>query len=259
MNYGIATGTEDEGLRVNARIYEEYRFAGETRWKTGDRGSSTVYGRDIVTHRQELSITYTGEGNGRLNWSVQSALVNHLQDSWYGTTQHDAVEREALAQLKAAMKWSDRHTTPMQATFDCNDYTDDLHFSTPTDLHYRIPGMMAQHVWSPTPEWTLQGGARAEYYQRDGLILTPRGAILWQPTRGLSLRLQTGAGFRPVSIFSLDESVQAGFEHTEVPTTRKAEKAWRLPPLLIASGCSTLLCSRWMPACSTRVSRTKSL
>jgi outer membrane receptor protein involved in Fe transport len=225
VNFGVASGTEDDGLRVNARVYEEHRFAGETHWSTNDRGSSAVYGRDILTHRQELEISYTGEGSRRATWSVNSALVNHLQDSWYSTTQYNAVEREALAQVNAGMKWNDHHTSNIQATFDYNNYNDNLRLNTPTDLRYRIPGIMAQHEWSPKSEWIMQGGARAEYYKSDGLIVTPRSAILWQPTRELSVRLTTGAGFRPVSIFSLDESVQAGFDHIEVPKTLKPEKS----------------------------------
>jgi outer membrane receptor for ferrienterochelin and colicins len=225
MNFGVASGTEDDGLRMNARIYEEHRFAGETRWTTHDRGSSEVYGRDILTHRQELTMSFAGEGSRRATWSVKSAFVSHLQDSWYGTTRYNAVEREALAQVNAGMKWNYCHTTNMQTTFDYNDYHDDLRLTTPTDLRYRIPGVMAQHEWSPISEWTVQGGARVEYYKSDGLVVTPRGAILWQPASELSVRLTTGAGFRPVSIFSLDESVQAGFDHIEVPKTLKPEKS----------------------------------
>jgi outer membrane receptor protein involved in Fe transport len=84
---------------------------------------------------------------------------------------------------------------------------------------------VVQHAWLLAPRWLLQLGNRAEYYAEDGVVLVPRAALRWQPATGTTLRATSGAGYRPVTIFSLEEAVEAGFDRVVLSDDLAAERS----------------------------------
>ena len=73
--------------------------------------------------------------------------------------------------------------------------------------------------------WTVQGGAKIEYWNEWGTQVIPRGTVLWKPNVATAFRLSGGTGFRPVSIFSLEEATMAGFANVEVPNTLAPDRS----------------------------------
>lgn len=211
-------------VAVASRVFYEHRFAGELNWSRGDRGSADVYARDIYTRRYEATAGYTSRP-APTRFSLDGAWVSHEQDSWYGTTEFDALQRMSLVKATVDHAWSQRHATTAQVTHNYQDYRDNLRLNAPTDLRLSVPGMMLQQVWTPREHWAIQAGARAEYYPDDKFVLVPRGSVRWAPASGTVVRFSAGTGYRPVTIFSLDEAVMMGFENVTLDENLRAERS----------------------------------
>ncbi len=224
VSYGTAIGWGGGTLDIGSRIFHEHRFAGELNWSTRDRGSAEVYGREITTTRQELSLKYNRSLAEGWNGTAETALVNHKQDSWYGMTSFDAQQKMAVSRLSLERSWNPRQQTLLQLSHNYQDYTDNLKLNSQTDLRYSVPGMVVQHNWSPSTQWEFQVGDRIEYYSDHGTINTPRVAAGWRPDANSVIRLSAGAGFRPVTIFSLDAAAHAGFEHVVLSDQLEPER-----------------------------------
>ncbi|MBM3286342.1 MAG: TonB-dependent receptor [Candidatus Eisenbacteria bacterium] len=212
-------------LRLGGRAYWEDRFAGEVGWTPRDRGSSTVYGREIQTRRQEISLRWRGASDGNRLWSARGALVRHEQDSWYGTQEYAARQRLGLFMLTVEQFWSEPHTTVLEAGLSGEDYDDNLRLLAPTDLRYVVPSLVVQHSWKMGTALTVQAGNRAESYEEDGVILTPRMTAAWDISPGTTLRLSAGTGYRPVTLFSLDVATEAGFDSVQLGEDLRAEES----------------------------------
>jgi outer membrane receptor for ferrienterochelin and colicins len=212
-------------LRAASRLLHEERFAGETAWNEEDQGSSRVYGRDIHTRRYEGSLRWNARPGGFGAWSLESALAHHRQDSWYGSTRFDATQLVSTSRLAMRREWNPLHSSHLQLQYRHEDYADNLSLAHETDRTFRVPGAVVRHSWDPDPRWFLQGGLLAEHYQRDGMVFTPRASLRLRPTSSWTLLASGGTGYRPVTIFSLDKAVHAGFDNVVVPENLQAERS----------------------------------
>ncbi len=214
-------------LRLGARVYNERRFAGETKWNKGDRGSADIYGREIYSDRKELSAKYQAPNTGKFRWFAEAAGVSHAHDSWYGTTQYNADQTLVISKLSSQEEWNKRHSTVFELFYNHQTYTDNLQLSTPTGLVYNTPGVTIEHTMQldSSGRVSVQGGAKIEYWNEWGTQVIPRGTVLWKPNVTTAVRLSGGTGFRPVSIFSLEEATMAGFANVVVPKTLEPDRS----------------------------------
>jgi outer membrane receptor for ferrienterochelin and colicins len=215
--------TAKNSWNIGGRIYTDDRFAGELNWTKDDRGSTEIYGRDILTNRREVSGRY-GIRSGSWNLSAQSALVWHDQKSWYGATEFNPSQRLILTELSATNRWSQKHETLFQLVHNYQDYEDNLELAMPTDLKLSIPGVVAMHTWSLSEKFTAQAGSRAEYYEEDGVVFVPRASLRWKPVASTAFRVTGGLGYRPVTLYSIDGAVEAGFENVNLSLDLPAER-----------------------------------
>ncbi len=118
-----AAKTYSRGVfRAGVRLYGEDRFAGDVDWKTDDRGSADVYGRDIHTRRGEVSLKYSSNHLSWGSWSYESAYVQHNHDSWYGITEFDAQQTKAINRLSFVRECEFGHSTLLQGMYSYNRY-----------------------------------------------------------------------------------------------------------------------------------------
>lgn len=199
----------------------ENRFAGEVDWTERDRGSADVYGRDIAIQRNEHSLSYTLPGI----WSLQTSLVRHQQDSWYGETRFDAGQLISVTFLQVEQAWTERHATNLRLEYRYEQYEDNLQLASPTDRTDRVPGLMVQQSYRPSDVWLVTYGGRAERYAEDPLVVSPRGSIRFRPKQNWTFLAAAGTGYRPVTIFSLDKAVHAGFDNVVVPEALEPERS----------------------------------
>ncbi|MCB9358110.1 MAG: outer membrane beta-barrel protein, partial [Calditrichaeota bacterium] len=184
-------------------------------------------GRDIHTDRKEVSGKYEVSLSGNFRGTVESAFVHHDQKSWYGTTNYDAAQELYLGKASVRGEWNKNHASVFELFFNHQNYTDNLVLPVETDLHYNTPGATVEHTihLDDANRLTVQGGTKVEYWNDYGTQVIPRGSILYKPNISTGFRLSGGAGFRPVSIFSLEEAAHAGFENVIVPKTLAPERS----------------------------------
>ncbi|MCB2199614.1 TonB-dependent receptor [bacterium] len=214
------TGT----FRIGGRYFTERRFAGVTNWTESDRGSDSVYGREIFTDRYEASSAVTLELNERDTFEATAGVVTHSQNSWYGITQYDADQLLAVSRVGVERTWSTLNETEVGFEYRYDQYDDNLQLANSTDELFRVPGLQLRHVWTPGPFWLVQGSLLTEHYDADGVVLTPRASLRFQPAFDWTFILAGGTGYRPVTIFSLDKAVHAGFDNVVVPNDLVAER-----------------------------------
>lgn len=227
LNYGIDPRLAKGSLKLGARYYNEHRYAGETNWHTGLRGGTEVYGRDILTDRKEASGKYEFPLKGKFSGAVEGAFVNHEQESWYGATYYDAQQQLFLGKASARGEWNKRHASHVELFFNHQNYTDNLVLPVETDLLYNTPGATVEHTihLDDSEKFTVQGGTKVEAWRDHGVQFIPRGSLVYRPNVATGFRLSGGAGFRPVSIFSLEEAAHAGFENVIVPKELAPERS----------------------------------
>jgi outer membrane receptor for ferrienterochelin and colicins len=222
--------------RGSLQAVAERRVAGDTQWTREDRGSLWVYGREILTRRLEGSASFSRElASGRV--SLDGGLAIHRQDSWYGPTRFDALQRRW--NLKAGWR---RQATPAHAVglgleYLQDDYDDNLRLQNPTDRLDQVPAALLEHAWTPTPALAVESSLRGEWHRGGDAVAVPRLNLRWLPVPDLQLRLAAGSGYRPVTLFSLDKAAHAGFDGIEVPASLKPERS-----LALSAGL------RWLPA-----------
>jgi outer membrane receptor for ferrienterochelin and colicins len=226
LQYSVDIPLNKSKLTLGARVYMENRFAGDLDWSTADRGSNILYGREILTRRQEMSVQWKAPKGEITQWSARGALVNHEQDSWYGVQEFDATQKIGLAALTLNRFWNARHSTTFEAGVHAEDYNDNLNLNAPTDLRQTVPAFVAEHNWHPRADLAILLGNRTEYYKEDDdLVLTPRLAVAWEAGPMTSFRVTAGTGYRPVNLFSLDASTMAGFENMTLDERLKPERS----------------------------------
>lgn len=221
LSLGQSGGGRAWALRATGT--REHRFAGDPDWEESDAGSGSVYGRDIRIRRGEVRLNLD-RLRGASQWTFASALVLHRQDSWYGPTAFDAVQRLWLAQAQLEQRWSPTGLTKVQLGWQDDLYRDGL--PLPTDRHDRVPSLaLSQSGVARGLGW--EGGLRLEK-QEEGWIPLLRGSLAGRPAPDFSLRLSAGQGYRPLTLFSLDKAVHAGFDHVELPQRLKPEHSLSL-------------------------------
>ena len=211
-------------FRIGGRYFKERRFAGATDWTEKDRGSEDVYGREIFTDRTEASTALTYPLSDGDTFGFTAGIVRHNQDSWYGTTEYNAEQRLVVARAKIERNWSTLNQSEAAFEYRYDQYNDNLQLASRTDRLDQIPGLQLRHTWTPGPFWLVQGSLLSERYEEDGLVFTPRASLRFQPTFDWTFLFAGGSGYRPVTIFSLDKAVHAGFDQVIVPENLKPER-----------------------------------
>jgi outer membrane receptor protein involved in Fe transport len=85
------------------------------------------------------------------------------------------------------------------------------------NVPYTVASVFVEHEIQPTKRLTLLGGLRADHYSTTGGSLTPRAAVLYDLTRGTTLKLLYGRAFRAPNLF---ESHGESFGYKLNPTLR---------------------------------------
>ena len=213
--YGFTQGS------LAAKVYYERRNAGTPVFLQDvgmHRGSSTVYGESIITRRAELI------GNYRLmpDLHLRASGAHHEQESFYGDTEYHATQSDGFVQLDwAPLPHSPHGHSPLVGLVTRLTRYDD---STPATGRYDeqgelaanqpdlriVPGLFVQDDWQVSHHLRVLVGLRGDYHRLHGMIVTPRSAVKWEPGARTTVRLNTGAGFRAVNLFTEEHALAGG-------------------------------------------------
>lgn len=212
------------GLRY---VYED-RWGGQMKWTSAWRGSDSIYGESIYTGRWELIAQYQLPLHEKI--MTQFSLINHDQNSYYGTTSYQANQKVAFAQ----MYWEKalgRHSLLSGLTYRYT-YYDDNTAGTANEqgenqpAHTPLPGIFVQDEWTFAKHHTLLLGYRFDYDRHHGAVHSPRLAYKWSPNRTHTLRGSFGTGFRVVNLFTEDHAALTGSRKVEIAAALKPERSY---------------------------------
>ena len=225
----------DWTLRGSLQAVAERRVAEQVDWTRDDRGSLLVYGREILTRRLESTSSASRVVAGGF-LALDAGLAIHRQDSWYGPTRYDALQRRWNVKAGWRRQWTDTQAAGIVADYLQDDYDDNLVLQNPTDRLDRVPSLSVEYAWNPVPVFALEGSLREEWHLEGDAVTVPRVNLRVTPQQDLQLRFSAGGGYRPVTLFSLDKAAHAGFDGIEVPAELQPERS-----LALSAGL------RWLP------------
>lgn len=195
------------------------------------RGSDSIYGESIYTHRTELFGSW--ELPGRQNLRLDFSGSYHHQDSYYGADHYLAEQVTGFTNFL----WPEqvgKHGLLLGATARYQYYDDNTaatenlgnpHSKNLPDRQY-IPGVFVQDEWALHEHLTLLSGMRLDYYSHHGFIPAPRLNVKWKPAEWTTLRANFGSGFRIVNLFTEDHAFITGQRSVEIVEELHPERSW---------------------------------
>lgn len=193
-------------MSLVARYLYEDRWGGEMQWNSRFRGGDQVYGESIYTSRYEILGKYQLPLDEKM--SLQFSMVGHDQNSVYGTSVFLANQKIAFGQYLWDKELKN-HSLLFGAGARFTWYNDNTP-ATATSSQTAIYSGFIQDDIRLSKQTGLLLGARYDYHQAHGSIVTPRLALKWKPTATDILRLNLGTGFRVVNLFTEDHQALSG-------------------------------------------------
>jgi outer membrane receptor for ferrienterochelin and colicins len=216
---------------IAARYFFENRWGGQMNWEPQFKGTDSVYGESINTHRIELI--------GKINPMIRKERFRfeysynfHFQNSYYGTTHFRATQHTAFAQLlwEKSLK---KHELLIGVPFRFIHYDDNTVATADKFLNNQpqstiLPGVFINHEWNVLKPLTIMTGIRYEYHNIHKSIVSPRLSLKYKPNAMHTLRLSAGNGFRAVNIFTEDHAALTGAREVVIKDDLKPERSWNV-------------------------------
>ncbi|MBT8335135.1 MAG: TonB-dependent receptor, partial [Gemmatimonadetes bacterium] len=76
-----------------------------------------------------------------------------------------------------------------------------------------------------SPAITLLGGLRADHHRDHGVVVSPRGSVMWRPTADATFRVNAGTGFRVVHLFTEDHAALTGARDVVIEGDLRPERS----------------------------------
>jgi outer membrane receptor for ferrienterochelin and colicins len=214
------------------RYVHEDRWGGEMEWTPAFAGGDSLYGETIATRRWELIGQYQLPMAEKV--IAQVSWNSHVQDSWYGTTPFDAVQRVFFGQLYWSHRWKARHESVVGLAYRSTFYDDstpataigEAPFTVNLAQRKPLPGVFVQDEWSVTERHTLLLGYRIDHDQDHGAVHSPRAAFKYQPNGRFTFRLHFGTGYRVVNLFTEDHAALTGARTVVITEDLQPERSW---------------------------------
>lgn len=221
---------EKRSFSLAGRYMYEDRWGGDIRWNRSYRGGDKIYGESIYTSRAELLGNYQLPVKENVMFSF--SLINHDQDSRYGTTSYIANQKIAFGQITMDQKWGSHDMlfgTALRYTY-YDDNTPAPGNSTSENAAEKtwLPGVFIQDEISLTESQRLLLGFRYDYNNIHGHIYTPRVAYKWSVNGNTILRMNAGTGFRVVNLFTEDHAALTGARDVIILNDLKPEKSYNI-------------------------------
>lgn len=194
------------------------------------RGSDSVYGESIYTHRWELLGTYELPIDELIK--IDYSFSGHYQNSYYGSDAYLA--KQYIGFVNGIWnKYIKGHGISTGITLRYQFYDDNTSVTRDStgvnkpDQQW-IPGVFVQDAWDISKKLSLQYGCRLDYYQHHSLIPAPRFNLRYKPTDWTTLRLNFGTGFRVVNLFAEDHAFVTGNRQVVITDKLRPERSYNL-------------------------------
>lgn len=192
------------------------------------RGSDSIYGESIYTHRAELFGTYdlpTAE-----KFWLDYSFSYHDQNSAYGSDFYIAQQYIGFANFIWNRKFG-RNDLLVGLTSRYQWYDDNTVATADSISGFAkgqiTPGVFVQDDWEAIKEkLNVLGGIRLDYYQAHGPIVSPRLSLKYKPGKWTTIRGNFGTGFKVVNLFTEDHAFVSGQREVVIKNELKPEKSF---------------------------------
>jgi len=220
-------------------LYED-RFGGELQWNKSHRGGDEVYGESIYTNRVEAFGMYQLPVKEQI--FTQFSYNYHDQNSFYGNTPYEALQKVAFAQTYWDKKLGN-HDFILGLTFKKTFYDDNTPGTLGSDevtnqpMKSPIFGAFIQDQWEIDERNTVLLGYRFDYDKIHHSVHSPRFAWKFSPNPYHTFRFNFGTGFRVVNLFTEDHAALTGSREVVIQSNLKPERSingnlnyvWKIP------------------------------
>ena len=213
--------TNDKGLMVHlgVKMLEDRKTGGQTAFDPARHKLTTdAYGLQIVTRRAEAfgKIGYVFPGQPHKSIGFQLSAFNHEQDSYFGLTTYDGVQRNLYSNLiYQSHIGSDQHRfrTGISTVYDrYNEQFNTQNFQR----NEAVSGGFFEYTFSPSTKFDVVAGIREDYNNLYGWATTPRLHLRYQPFTGTVIRGSVGRGQRTANLFAENNSVLVSSRTVEI-------------------------------------------
>ena len=220
--------------QIGIKVLDENRLGGQMDFH-GDEPSSSIYGINIDTRRYEAFY----KAGYILNDEVSSlALVAnysfHEQNSFYGLKKYDATQNSLYANLifeSFIGNENNKYSTGISLQTDKFDEELVMNHELPNDKQLLkrdevVPGAFFQYTYSIPNRLTLIAGARVDFHNLFGTLLTPRLHAKYNFTPNTILRASVGKGYRTPNVLAENSYLLASSRDIIIATDLDQEEAW---------------------------------
>lgn len=216
---------ENRLFTIAGRYMYEDRWGGDMRWNKSFRGGDQIYGESIYTNRAEILGNYQLPVSEKMFFAF--SLINHDQDSRYGTTSYIANQKIAFGQLTWDKKIGNHDL--LAGTALRYTYYDDNTPATQLEAEKTwLPGIFVQDEITLAEKHKLLLGFRYDHNNIHGNIFTPRLAYKWSINDNNIFRFNAGTGFRVVNLFTEDHAALTGAREVMILNDLKPEKSYNV-------------------------------
>lgn len=210
--------------QVGIRFLSEDRLSGQP---SDLHGVSNPFGIDFKT-RQIEGFAKTGfifERPATSLGLITSASL-HDQESLFGTRTYNGVQQSFHSNLVFVTYIGKTfHTIKSGLSFNYDSY-DELVSQFNLSREEIVPGIYSEYTYKFLDELTLMLGARYDYHNTFGSLITPRLHFRYQPIEQIAFRASAGKGYRTPNIIAENVYLLASSRNLNFVEAIKMEEAW---------------------------------
>jgi outer membrane receptor protein involved in Fe transport len=225
-------------FRTGFSYLEESRIGGQYSYRMSDPDTWTNgFGINIKTRRFEgfskIGSIFLPGKNMSLGW-IQN-MFYHEQNSYFGRVFYNGAQKAYFTNLLFQWKpGQGNHTLDAGLSYKHDLYDEKLDTESLVKEE-SVPGVFVQYTFNDSAKLTFVAGARADYHNLHGSLVTPRVHLRYVLSPPLILRVSAGKGFRSGNILAENSFLLASNRHIIISGNLKAEEAWNTGVSLTAN------------------------
>ena len=216
------------------KIFNDNKLGGQIGFNpNSDKFTTNFYGVGIQTNRYEAfgKLGYVFPQQKYKSIGLQLVAINHQQNAYFGFTNYNGEQKSIYGNLiYQSIINSTIHKFRTGLSFQLDDYNELLK-SQVYKRRETVPGTFFEYTYTPSDQFGLVAGIRADNNSLYGSFITPRVNMRYEPVKGTTIRLSAGKGQRTANVFAENNSVFASARKLDLQTaTSSTNGAYGLLP-----------------------------
>ena len=214
--------------RTGVKYLRDERLGGQLGFSESDRGSSSVWGSQMVN--QGFSIfNKTGiplPSNPNQSIGVITSYGYYDQNGFFGLRDYTSTQNSAnVSLLYQSIIGNTNHKYVVGSSLNYDNIETVLDGASSTKEE-AVPGAFAQYTYSYLDKLNVIVGARADHSSKYGWLLTPRVHVKYSVTPTFTIRVSGGRGYHSPNPIAENIGVLASSRQISIANGLGIEKAW---------------------------------